>query len=359
MTNYNLDTSKLIEVVRSFDKEKREDLRDELSPEIVEDIENEIYEGDLEVLYTVGEIGRIPTEDLGLTYPKLKIDGDKFRKWRKSEFKIQTNVAEQCGVCKDIISKIENNKRNIRPKTAKKIIKGTGLSRDYLGLPEFVYEEDDLSKKGYDILVGCLLGDGSIEKREDKNNRFTLNGRDMRYVGYIQQELGNVNIYGNIVIGDHDGFKTSRFQSKALALYNEESLMKKFYDELENSTSEKPKYRKKVPEDLDLNSTVAKLWYMGHGSLIRKGKYSPYVNISSLTYPKEEVEILREKLSEKFTLHNLYQSSNYEGKDKGYIIGISTESTQDFFHWIGKCPNLAKDAISNESQNSRMKDKWL
>lgn len=368
MTNFEIDTEKLSFRVKDIIEEgRREELEEELSQGTVYNLLSQKSKNPhLRTVYTAGEVGRFSTEELGLSYPGLKIDVDKLAEWKEIYGLSQQDIARKCSISSSTVCRILNDDikdNSTRLETAKKILDGTGFGKDELFSRDFIYDFENLSEKASEIITGCILGDGGIKSRKEGNNSLMFMGRDQRYVGFIQKELGDENIFGNIFLDDRGGYKLSRFQSECSPIFNKEQIYQRFYKyDPKHTHFEEIEFRKKIPKDLELSSTVAKLWYLSHGTLQRPKDRTLYVRISAETYPKREIEILQDKLEEKgFKLNKPSKRERYKGKngeERGYTIIFSPDSTHDFFDWIGECPYTARDAISQEGFGTRMKDKW-
>lgn len=117
-----------------------------------------------------------------------------------------------------------------------------------------------LSTKQLEILKGCMMGDGNLDRSGSMNPTLCLTNTNLEYISYVQEELGwlssNINTQNtdfNPQSYNPEPHEIHRLNTRAhpeLSRFN-------WYDD----------GVKKFPSDLSISATALKHWYCQDGSL--------------------------------------------------------------------------------------------
>ena len=176
------------------------------------------------------------------------------------------------------------------------------------------------------IIDGCLLGDGHLEYKDNKNYNSCLSyGSSVKeHTEYIHQffkEYCNEN-YREIKRSEIFDKRTNKtyvrywFRTKCLPIFTEQR--KRFYS---NGL-------KIIPRDLEINEVLLLFWYIGDGELESK---NGYIKLHTNSFTLSDVNFLISKLK------------NFEAKiskkvENQYIISIPRKCVKLFLKYIGNCP---------------------
>jgi hypothetical protein len=200
------------------------------------------------------------------------------------------------------------------------------------GLPKKeVNKEVILSEQQMDIIMGALLGDGSIiRSKRCKNGYFQYLSSEKEHVEYIYSFLKDLvtNRYKN-------GPVENKITDKRTGLvYTNYSIRTQNNVCFEKIRIEWYKGIKIIP-DIELNPMICKVWYLGDGGIIN-GKSqvaSQYIKLSTDGFDPIYVQKIVKKLS------NFQARIQYRSKDKNQsTILIPRIKIKKFLSYIGDCP---------------------
>lgn len=163
----------------------------------------------------------------------------------------------------------------------------------------------DLSQLQKDIIIGTLLGDGSLEYDKFKASRLQIKQaeRKKEYVIWLYEMLANL-----VKTPPKQRLDTLQWYFSTRSLRSLEEFRKNFY-----ITG-----RKNVPENIKmlLKSPISlAVWFMDDGSLDYREKSHYSFSISADDFTIEEAELLRETLIENFGVKSSIQTPSSRGKN--------------------------------------------
>jgi hypothetical protein len=204
-----------------------------------------------------------------------------------------------------------------------------------------------------DVIIGELLGDGSIYKSGNISGGFTYSTSKKKYLEWLY--LGIFKNHGidimeegikDVIIKPREGFSQINesicYKARTLAYWQFGLFRKKWF----------PDGIKIVPDDIKITPTVLLHWYLGDGSLHRKkgnnkrGQYDyvyKYVTLHTNGFTYEECSILTSKLNE-LGLDFGIKKHIYKGKIN-WQLGLNKPALNNrrFFEYLGDCPELLKN----------------
>lgn len=197
----------------------------------------------------------------------------------------------------------------------------------------------DLTDKQYQVIVGSLMGDGSIS---ESNKNFTISMTSENYLHYINnlfpylcsgvkmQESAEKNARKNRESGFDPEAKEENYSDMYRATFRKHPKISKLC--VWYSSGEKV-----WPEDIELTPTVLKHWYIGDGHYNNKST-SGRIEIS-LSNEKNNLE----KVFKYFSNKNLPTPSNYsrgkrtKGRDgENCYIYWTVKDSKKLFKYMGE-----------------------
>ncbi|MFA6974790.1 MAG: hypothetical protein WC237_02430 [Candidatus Paceibacterota bacterium] len=162
----------------------------------------------------------------------------------------------------------------------------------------------DLSQIQKDIIVGTLLGDGSLEYDKFKASRLQIKQADRKkeYVIWLYENLANLV---RTLPKQRPDTLQWYFSTRSLRLLEE--FRKIFYENR----------RKIVPHSIKniLNSPISlAVWFMDDGTLDYREKSHYSFSISADDFTVEETKLLQEALKENFGINSTIQTPSSRGK---------------------------------------------
>jgi len=163
---------------------------------------------------------------------------------------------------------------------------------------------EDLSQKQKDIIVGTLLGDGSLEHDKFKASRLQIKQSENKkeYVVWLYENLANL-----VRTPPKKRPDTNQWYFSTRSLRSLEEFRKLFY---ENK-------RKTVPKSIKdlLQSPISlAVWFMDDGSLDYREKSHNSFSISADDFTVEEAKLLQRALSENYGVVSTIQTPSSRGK---------------------------------------------
>lgn len=218
-----------------------------------------------------------------------------------------------------------------------------------LGIPIHGYSEAvhiarelhvDLSEKAFEFLNGLLLGDGHLVYTSKWSSAYDQSSKYKGFLEWISKEFVNLGIEQVGQIQEKSKFfyfrktgkrcfsKTSSYCSRS---YTElAALHSKWYrPATEKEKEEGRKFIKIVPPDLTLTPLVCLMWYLGDGNLLRSGKHTYAICLSTHSYTEKEARFLMYLLG-KLGLKTTRWADG--------ITRVSAYSAKNFLRFIGPCP---------------------
>lgn len=152
-----------------------------------------------------------------------------------------------------------------------------------------------LNEKQYAVILGCLLGDGTLRKKTNTLLEINHSYKQETYVLWLYDVLANL-------VGTFPKFRSSghnRFSFRFTTLSLQE--LNHFYDLFYGN-----KGVKKIPETLKLNGLSLAVWFMDDGS---KSRNSVYLNTQQ--FNTADHRILLEALKQLGISANLNKDKRY------------------------------------------------
>lgn len=166
-----------------------------------------------------------------------------------------------------------------------------------------------LTEEQRSILIGTLLGDGTLRKKTNTLLEINHSSKQKEYVFWLYSKFREcVNTCPKIRINGPNR-SSYRFTTRSIPALNE--YYKDFYG---------TKGRKIVPKNLKLDSLSLAVWFMDDGS---RSRNAVYLNTQQFTLSDQEslINLLEETFNFRVTLN----------KDKSYFrLRLSCNSTKSF-----------------------------
>jgi len=147
----------------------------------------------------------------------------------------------------------------------------------------------ELTKIQEDVLIGSLLGDGSIPKNKTSKNcrlQITRSAKDIKYLEWQSTIFNNIS-NGNVKIFERNKYNKiyieSQFYTQALPIFTK--YKEKWY----------PNGKKIIPKDLILNDRIIAVWIADDGYL-EKIKNAYRLTIATDCFSYKEVFFLKKEL---------------------------------------------------------------
>lgn len=168
-----------------------------------------------------------------------------------------------------------------------------------------------------DILIGLLMGDGSLNT-ENKYPRILTSMVKEEFLEWINQKLG---VLSTQVTTSSWGAPENERCQRVYSLYT------RGVPALEHFKSWYDSGQKRFPEDLNITSTIAKIWYCCDGGL----KWTEDYSCSAMLYSGNESD--RPEY-----LESLFQDVGFDVSVNGKNVYLGVENTKRFLKWIGSPP---------------------
>jgi len=196
----------------------------------------------------------------------------------------------------------------------------------------------DLCVELLEVLNGLMLGDGHLSLA--KWSSFYQHGSKFRgLLVWLSDELNRYGIRqsGTIYIQRHKKYSVVSFHYVSRCYVELKLIHPKWYrPATEEERKKGKKYIKILPADLKLTPLTCLHWFIGDGYLGKCGKYTNYVSLCTQGFTEKEV----------YLLVSLLKSLGFKAtKHKNKGIRICVKSTEDFFNYIGPCPNGIKGCL--------------
>lgn len=168
-------------------------------------------------------------------------------------------------------------------------------------------DEIELSRYNQELLIGNLLGDGSVLKKK-KRAFYTHTDKNKEYLEWLQLEMERDGITFSPIRQAKNG--TWQLQSHTFSVFNE--YRERFY----------PNGKIIVPNDIKLTQTILRQWYIGDGSVATHGG-------RHISKEMESPDILLSQLHDLIGKEVTYPSTRFY---------IPVHLTEAFLKYIGPSP---------------------
>lgn len=201
--------------------------------------------------------------------------------------------------------------------------------------------EDDGFIIDEEVIAGCLLGDGYLQKHnkqsEDSYPNFQKKNIYYDHMEFVGKILFKDKWEDRVKSGNRllNGKRFSHFQMRSLTHKKLMPIYKKWYPESNN-------FIKVVPSDIPMTKTVLLHWFLDDGySSLRKRKdcnqkkKQVVLGLCSECFSKEDQQMLCDKMKDRW---GLIANPCYCHNGTGYMIKISQSQAPKFFDIIGPPP---------------------
>ena len=163
---------------------------------------------------------------------------------------------------------------------------------------------EDLSQKQKDIIVGTLLGDGSLEYDKFKASRLQIKQSESKkeYVMWLYENLANL-----VRTSPKQRPDTNQWYFSTRSLRSLEEFRRLFYEN-------KRKIVPKSIKDLLQSPISLAVWFMDDGTLDYREKSHYSFSISADDFTVEEAKLLTAALEERFGVIASIQTPSSRGK---------------------------------------------
>jgi len=186
-----------------------------------------------------------------------------------------------------------------------------------------------------EIITGLLMGDGSINRRNNKNPRIQCNMISPNYLKYIDGEFG---VFGNGVSlaktaeenakhSRNSGFRPNAKKENYSDVYRWQSMS---HPELQKFADWYSTGKKVWPSDIELTPTVLKHWYCGDGHW-NNSETNNYIVISMAN----EVENT-DKVNKMFENVGLPSPNNYNTSGIKCDAVFTAEQSKELWEYMGE-----------------------
>jgi len=178
-----------------------------------------------------------------------------------------------------------------------------------------------------ELLIGCILGDGTVHKPPRKSAKFTMEMVNKPFLNWLSDELGDII-----------GHLTQRATAEELAdknkeygyTVNEENYNDIYYlqsravPELNEFYEWYASGQKRFPDSLDLTPTITKMWYCCDGSLC-ESEYCVIYSANEIDRPEYLLSLFED---------TPFNPSVHNGG--GGVIQFTKEESRKLLEWMGK-----------------------
>lgn len=173
-----------------------------------------------------------------------------------------------------------------------------------------------LSNEKLQILNGCLLGDGTLEKQPCKSSNFSYSSSELDHVQVAYKLLSEFASPSckNGPRKRKDGF---RFRTQSNIFFYK--LRQKWY----------PEGKKIIPQDLTLSPLTCLWWYLGDGHLAKKKQQ---IELATQCFNEVDIDFLVQKL------HQLNFEAYKRRHRHQFAIIVPRRKVKQFLEYIGPCP---------------------
>lgn len=188
------------------------------------------------------------------------------------------------------------------------------------------------------LLTGLMLGDGWLRGRNAENSFLVANSTNKPFLDWLKNKLGvlttNVSLqntseeqYQNALQNQKDGVKG--FETVNKENYNDLYVLRtRSHPQLNSFRKWYKDGRITFPENIELNPTSAKIWYVSDGWLAVK-PYDRYRVMIKATNQSDRPDFLK----------SLFEGVGFENVGfSRHSIQLGVESSKEFFRWIGTEP---------------------
>lgn len=174
----------------------------------------------------------------------------------------------------------------------------------------------ELSERQYDIIVGLLLGDGTVVDDADEK-AFVVEMKNIEFIDWLDDELGWLSS-GYSTKGEYGRLRTKS--------HPEITELRGWY-----WTGEKV-----FPSEINLNPIIFEMWYVSDGTLnMRDETRQPRMRLSSM----QDSKVIENILSTiPFDLEYTWNisSSGFGGQSKAVVFSV--ETTKKLQNWMTEIP---------------------
>lgn len=188
-------------------------------------------------------------------------------------------------------------------------------------------------------IVGSLLGDGSLQKRNKSSSLcYPIFKRKNKYFSHVKFMADILNISESCI-----RLEKSRYTYKGLTRYNQCYLFytnssKTWIPYYEKWYPESNGYKKSLPEDVVLDCKALLYWFLDDGySYFRKDRNGRVkVGLCSEAFSERENDILASLLYTTFGLN--FRVARLSNINNQFRLTLPTSESDLFFKIIGSCP---------------------
>jgi len=180
------------------------------------------------------------------------------------------------------------------------------------------------------LLKGALMGDGCVSNRNGENPYFVIEMVNERFLQWFQTELSQIMYSVKKAKTAKQSYESTKRtldhnlnQDNFQDTYRTQTMRHPWFSKLAEwySTGEK-----RYPDDLELNKTIAKMWYVTDGGLRVKSGDNHNSNVTiSCDNESDRVEYIQ----------NLFSRVGFEPHFNDGNIVFTVSESQEFLDWIG------------------------
>lgn len=196
--------------------------------------------------------------------------------------------------------------------------------------------DDDGFIINYDVITGCLLGDGYL-RCYNKNSEysapyFSKTNKFKDHIQYVASKIYEYNQDNWISLSRNkcNGKVLNYWSIRTLSHDSLTPLYNKWYP-LSNNR------RKTIPDDLIITPDVMLHWFLDDGSTYQRKRKTKQVYgiLCTECFTLDEHKLLQEKVKHSLGLNLSISKINY---GTGYRLTIKQSEIYDFYETIGPCP---------------------
>ena len=198
-----------------------------------------------------------------------------------------------------------------------------------------VTRQDDSFVANYSVIIGSLLGDGSLKSANKTRDTcvpyFVKSNKNADHVRYVASLLFSDDVDRHVSPSHHrkEGAITSTvYTVRSLSHGCLMPLFREWYPP-DNG------YRKVIPSSLDIDETVLLHWFLDDGTLKQSGKNGAIVKFCSESFLLQDQQMICSLVNQKY---NLGMTTCRSQGGTGWRIRIPAEQTERFWSIIGPPP---------------------
>lgn len=194
-------------------------------------------------------------------------------------------------------------------------------------------DEIILNQNQKEVLIGALLGDGSLYiHKNGKNAQLIYTSKSKQHVEFV------MNYFKEYWSGEKLRYTTffdqrtqKNYERYIIKTYTNQ-IFTKYYNEWYFNNK-----KKILPNNIILTPLTCLIWYIGDGGIIKSNR-SEYIKLATQNFSKEQQEQILLPQLKNFEASLVKNDKEKYTNEQQYYIYIPHRKEKDFLNYIGECP---------------------